>query len=165
MGAEEIGPFTANKITRSFPMNACLPVPIEVAMAFTAESIAFGKINEFSVEESKFVPIFCIVAVETPSHGLGVVEFNLGMFFLQFPPFSVHLHGGMAVAARKQSFSNRGRGDRELLNRHGRGYEMNHRKEDEYEQSAYFLHVYLLLKRAGRKGSTRDLWHRITPFR
>ena len=142
MGAEEIGPFSAGKITGSFPVNACLPVPVEVAMAFTAEAIALRKIDELSIEESKLVPIFCIVAVETPSHGLGVVEFYLGMFFLQFPPFSVHFHGGMAVAAGEQSFRNRGRGDRELLNSHGRGYKMNDRKEDEYEQSAYFLHVY-----------------------
>ena len=81
VGAEEISPFAANKVTSSLPVNACLPVPIKVAMAFTAEPIAFGKINELSIEESKFVPIFCIVAVETPSHGLGVVEFYLGMFF------------------------------------------------------------------------------------
>jgi len=138
VGAEEIGPFAANEITCSFPVNACLPVPKEVAMAFAAEPIAFGKINELSVEEPKLVPIFCIVAVETPSHGLGVVEFNLGMFFLQFPLFSVYLHGGMAIAAREQSFCDGRRGNRELLNPHGRRYEMNHRKEDEYEQSAYF---------------------------
>jgi hypothetical protein len=142
MGAEKIGPLTADEITCSFSVNACLPVPIEVAMAFTAEPITLSKINELSIEESKFVSIFCIVAVETPSHSLGVMEFNLGMFFLQFPPLAVHLHGGMAVATGEQTFCNRGRGNRELLYPHGRGYEMNHRKEDEYEQSAYFLHVY-----------------------
>ena len=47
-------------------------------MAFTAEPIALREIDEFSIEESKFVSILCIVAVETPSHGLGVMEFDVG---------------------------------------------------------------------------------------
>jgi hypothetical protein len=49
------------------------------------------------------------MAVETPSHRFGVMEFDIGMLFLQLPFLPVHFHRGMAVATRVHSLSHRRR--------------------------------------------------------
>jgi hypothetical protein len=101
VGTEEIGSLTADEIARPLPMNACLPIPVEVAMAFPAESVALCELNQLPVEEPEFIPVLCIVAVETPSHGLGVMEPDVRVFLFEFPLLSIDLHGGVAVAAGK----------------------------------------------------------------
>jgi hypothetical protein len=96
-------------------MNACFPVLVDRTMAFTTELVAFRKINQLSVIESQFIPIFCIMAVKTPSHGLRMMQLDLRMFLFQLSLFPVDLHGGMAVAAGEDAFGHRGRSNRELL--------------------------------------------------
>jgi len=43
------------------------------------------------------------------------MEFDIGMFILQFPLFPVHLQGGMAIAARKHTLCHGRRGDGKFL--------------------------------------------------
>jgi len=58
-------------------MNTRFPIPVQVAVTFTAEAIAFIKMNEFSIVEPQFIPIFCIMAVKTPPHRFGMVKLDL----------------------------------------------------------------------------------------
>ncbi len=111
-GAEIICPLArTGKISHPFPVNTGLPVLILRSMAFAAESIAFSEVDQIAVKEPQLVPILRIMAVETPSHRFGVMELDIGMFFLQLPLLSIDLHGGMAVAARVQSLGHRRRGE------------------------------------------------------
>jgi hypothetical protein len=111
VSAEEIGPLPIpfDKISGPFPVDARLPVSIKITVAFAAELITFGEVNEFPVIEPKFIPIFRIMAVEAPSHGFGMMHFDGGMLVFQLPPLAVHFHGSMAAAAGKHSLG-KGRG-------------------------------------------------------
>lgn len=129
VGTEEISSFSARKVTRPFSMDACPPVSIEVPMTFAAESVALREVDQFPIEEPKLVPILCIVAVKTPSHGLGVMKLDIGVFVCEFPFFPIYLHGGMTLTARKHPLCNRRRGNRKFLSPHGRRYEKK-RQED-----------------------------------
>jgi hypothetical protein len=83
MGAEKIGPFFCpEKIPGSFSVNPGLPVSKKIAMALTAESVAFIKVDEFTIKEPQLVPILCIMAIETPPHGLRMMQLDLGMLVL-----------------------------------------------------------------------------------
>jgi hypothetical protein len=62
-------------------MDSCLPISEDIAMTFTAESITLCEVNQFPVVKPKFISISCVMAIEAPSHGLGMVEFDLSMFF------------------------------------------------------------------------------------
>lgn len=153
VGTEKVSSLAAHKIARSFPMNACFPISIEVTMAFAAESVALCKIDELPVVKPKFIPVLCVVAVEAPSHGFSVMELNVGVFFLEFPLFSIHFHGGMTIAARKHALRDGGRRNRKLFNPHGRRYEIN-RQEEKYGWGNYSLHAY---EKGGIKGGTDGL--------
>ena len=116
VGAEEIGPFPCTgKKAGPLPMNPCTPSPVNVPMAFATEPIAFREIDEFPVIKPQFIPISCFVAVKAPSHCLSMMKFDIAMFILQLPLFSVHLHRGMAVATRKHALRHGRRGDGKLL--------------------------------------------------
>jgi hypothetical protein len=84
-------------------------------MTFATEFVAFCEVDELPVVKPQFVAIPCIVAIKAPSHGLRMMESGLGMFILQLPLFSIHLHGGMTVAAGKHTLCHWRRGDGELL--------------------------------------------------
>ena len=142
VGTEKIGSLAADKIARPLPMNACFPIAIEVAMALAAEPVTLREVDEFAIEKAEFVPVLCVVAVETPSHGFRMMELDVRMFFLEFPLLSIDLHGGMTIAARKHAFSNRRRRDRKLLNPHGGRYEIDRQEENKYGCGKYFLHAY-----------------------
>jgi len=116
MGAEEVSslPWTG-KMPGPLPMNARFPGSVNVSMAFATEPVAFSKVDELSIVKSQFVAISGIVAVKAPSHGLSMVEFDIGMFLLQLPLFPVKLHGGVAAAAGKHALGHRRRGDGKLL--------------------------------------------------
>jgi hypothetical protein len=49
------------------------------------------------------------MAVETPSHRFGVMEFDIGVLFRQVPFLPVDLHRGMAAAAGVHSLGHRRR--------------------------------------------------------
>jgi len=132
VGAEIVGPPASDKVSRSLPVDTRLPVAVDIAVTFSAEPIALGEIDQFAVEEAEFVPIRCFVAVEAPSHGFGVVEFDVRVFFLEFSPFPVDLHPGMAVAAGEEPFRKGRRGDRKLLHSHGGRDKINHHEKDGY---------------------------------
>lgn len=104
VGTEEVSPLAlASKISCPLPVDACPPVPVKVAVAFTTEPVAFRKIDHIPVVESQFVTTFCIVAVETPPQSFGMMKFDLAVFLLQFPLFPVHFHGGMTIATGEYS--------------------------------------------------------------
>jgi hypothetical protein len=68
------------------------------------------------------------MAIEAPSHRLGVMELDIGVFFFQFSLLSIHLHGGMAIAAREHSLGHRRRSI--FFNDcHGRGSEKKQQKQ------------------------------------
>ena len=50
IGTEIICSLAAEKISRPFAVNPGLPVPIDIAVAFAAEPVAFSKLDELSVE-------------------------------------------------------------------------------------------------------------------
>ena len=142
VGTEKVSSLAAPKISRSFPMDTCLPVSVDIPVAFAAEPVAFGEIDEFSVKKPEFVSVSCLVTIEAPSHGLGVMELDVGMFFLEFPLLSIDLHAGMAVAAGEESLCNRRRGNRKLrLSPHHRGDKVNSREEEKYSRKTCFLHT------------------------
>jgi len=132
VGTEIIGPFASDKVSCPLPMDARLPISIDVAMTLSAESIALGEIDQFSVEKPEFVPIFGLVAVEAPSHGLGMVKLDVRVFFLELPPLPIDLHGSMAVAAGKDPFRKGRRGDWKLLHRHGSRNKIDRHEKDGY---------------------------------
>ena len=143
VGTQKISSLTANKIARPFPVNACFPVSIDVSMTFTAKSVTLREIDEFPGKQPQFIPVFCIVAVETPSHKLGVMKLDVRMFVLKFPSLEIRFHGSMAVAARKHSLCNRRWSYGELLGRLGRRYKLNRQQEGESDHTNDFFHVCL----------------------
>jgi hypothetical protein len=116
VGTEKVGSLSwAGKIPRSFPVNPCLPVLIDVPMAFATEFVAFCEVDELPVEKPEFVAIPCIVAIKAPSHRLRMMEPDIGMFILQLPLLSVHLQRGMAIAAGENALCHRRRRDGKFL--------------------------------------------------
>jgi hypothetical protein len=100
-------------------MNARFPVSIHIAMTLAAETIALREIDQLPIEQPQLIPIFCIMAIEAPPHGLGMVKLDVGMFVFEFPLLEVRFHGGMAVTAWENAFSQRGRRHGKLLHRKG----------------------------------------------
>ena len=81
MGAEQVSSFSLpHEVTRSLSVNPCPPIPVKVAMAFTAEPVAFRKVYKFSVIEAEFVPVFCIMTIEAPPHGFRMMHPDFSMF-------------------------------------------------------------------------------------
>ena len=110
VGAEEVSSFPGTrKVSRSFPMNTRSPIFVLRPMTFATEPITVGEFYQLAVVQSQPIPISCVMAVEAPSHRFGVMEFDVGVFFLQFPFLPVDLHRGMAVAARVHSLGHRRR--------------------------------------------------------
>ncbi len=109
-GAEIVNPLTrTSEISHPFSMNASPPVLVLVAMAFAAEPIAFCKVDQVPVIEPQLISILRVMAVEAPSHRFGVMEFDIGVLFLEFPFLTIHLHRGMAVTAGEQALGHRRR--------------------------------------------------------
>ena len=67
----------AGKVSHPLSMNACFPVFILRAMTFAAESVALREVYELPIIKSQFITIFCVVAVETPPHCLGMMKLDL----------------------------------------------------------------------------------------
>ena len=141
VGTEKISSFTATKIARSFPVNACPPVSIEVPMTFAAETVALCKIDELPVVKPEFIPVLCIMTIEAPHH-YRMMELDIRMFVLKLPFLEIRFNGGMAVAARKHPLCNRRWSNRELLSPLGRRYKINCQEEGEPDRTNFFLHAY-----------------------
>ncbi len=112
VSAEQVGPLPEpfDEVSRPLPVNAGSPVSVKVAVALTAEFVTLGEIEELSIVKPQFIPIFCIVAIETPPHGFGMVYLDGGMLVLQLPFLPVHIHRTMAVAAGEHAFGEGGGG-------------------------------------------------------
>jgi hypothetical protein len=123
VGAEIVGSLARTcKVSYPFSMNTGLPVFIHGTMALTAEPIAFGEVYKLPIVKMQLISILCIMAIETPSHRFGVMELDIGVFFFKFSLLSIHLHGGMTIAAGEYPFSNWQRRNWELFTCfHGRG--------------------------------------------
>jgi hypothetical protein len=116
MGTEEVGSFSSvHKVSRSFPVDTRSPISVLRPMAFATEPIALREIYEFPIIKPQLISVFCIVTIEAPSHGLGMMKLDLRVFFFQFPFFPIYLHGGMAVATREYSLCYGRRSHRELF--------------------------------------------------
>jgi len=116
VSAEQIGSLAgSHKISRPLSVDTCPPVLVNVAVAFAAEPMAFGKIDELSVIETEFISVFCIVAVEAPSHCLCMMHPDFRMFVFQFSFLTVCSHGGMTGTAGEDSLGKRRRRDRKIL--------------------------------------------------
>jgi len=118
MGAQEVRPLSrTSKISGPFSMDPRSPGFVNVSMAFATEPVALCEVDELSVVKPQFVAVSRFVAVKAPPHGLGMMELDIRVFILQLPLFSVHLHGGMAITARKHTLCHGRRGDRKFLAR------------------------------------------------
>jgi hypothetical protein len=84
-------------------------------MAFPAEPMTLGEVDQLPVKETEFVAIFSVVAIQAPAHAFCMVHDDLGMFFFKLPLLSVDLHGGMALTAGEDAFGKRRRRDWKLL--------------------------------------------------
>ena len=158
VGAEIVSSLPrAHKVSRSFPMNTRSPISVLRPMTFTTESIAFGEVYHLPIEQSQFIPIFCIVTVKTPSHRFSMVKFDIHMLLFQDSLFSIHFHGSMAVATGEHSLcQRRWRNRKLLLSPHHNGDKGNSKQKDEGEHKTCFSHI-CLNGVAGRKGGTNDL--------
>ena len=117
MSTEKVSPLPGSaKISGPLPMDPRFPGFVNVPMTFATELVAFCEVDEFPVVKPQFVAIFCVVAIQTPSHRLRMMELDVEMFILQLPLFSVHLEGGgMAIAAGKHALCHRRRRDGKFL--------------------------------------------------
>jgi hypothetical protein len=97
-------------------------------MALAAEPIALGEFYQFAVEQSQAISISRIMAVEAPSHRFGVMEFDIGMLFLEYPFLSIELHRGMTVGAGVHSLRHWRRGIF-FNDRPGRGSQKKQQKQ------------------------------------
>ncbi len=70
------------KVPGSLSVDARLPVFENVAVAFSAEPIAFGKVDKFPIVKSQPISFCRIMAIEAPSHCFRMMQLDLGMFFL-----------------------------------------------------------------------------------
>jgi hypothetical protein len=78
-------------------------------MTFATEPKALSEFYQFAVVQSQPISIACVMAVEAPSHRFGVMEFDIGMLFLQHPFLPIDLHRGMTVATGVHSLGHRRR--------------------------------------------------------
>jgi hypothetical protein len=111
MGAEEVGSFPgARKVSCSFPMNTRSPISVLRPVTFAAEPETLGEFYQLAVIQPQPISISCVMAVEAPPHRFGVMEFDVGMLFLEYPFLPIEFHRGMTVTAWVHSLGHRRRG-------------------------------------------------------
>jgi hypothetical protein len=116
VGTEQIRSLArSSEVAGPLPVNTSLPIIVDIAMAFPTQTVTLIVTDELPVKETQFVPISGVVAVETPTHCFSMMQHDILMSLLQFPPFKIDLHGGMALTARKHPFGKWRRRDRKLL--------------------------------------------------
>jgi len=129
MGTEEEGSFPgARKVSRPFPMNTRSPISVLRPVTFAAEPITLGEFYQLAVVQPQLISVSCVMAVEAPPHRFGVMEFDIGMLFLQHPFLPIKLHRGMTVAAGVHPLGHRRRGIF-FNDRQGRGSEKKQQKQ------------------------------------
>ena len=160
MSAEEVSPLSgAGKKSGPLPVNARSPGFVNVPMTFATEPVACRKVDQFPVVEPQLISISRIMAIKTPSHRFGVMEFDLRVFFFQFSFPPIHLQRGMAVAARKDPFCHRRRGHRKLFfNSRSKDRKTGlQQKDDGYDRRAYWVHLLGMNCRKNKMGPSRSM--------
>ncbi len=112
---EKVGPPAAGKITDSLSVNSRFPVSVSRPMTLATEPVTFIEAHGLSVVEAQFIPISCIVTIETPLYRLSMVQFDVGVFLLQLPLLSVYFHASMTAAAGIDAFGQGRRRNREFF--------------------------------------------------
>jgi len=112
---EVIRSFPPGKVSYPFAMNARLPVSIDIAVALAAEPVTRRERDERSIVKSQFIPVICIMAIETPSQVLRMVKLDLRMLFFELSPLSIYFHGGVALTTGKYPLRHGGRSNREFF--------------------------------------------------
>jgi hypothetical protein len=115
VGAEIVSPLAAPEISGPFPMDACLPVSVDIPVTLAAEPVTLGEIDELTVVKPEFIPVFCLMAIDAPSKVFTMMKDDIRMLVFEFPFFPIDLHRGMTVAAGEHSFRKRRRRNRKLL--------------------------------------------------
>jgi len=143
-GTEIISPLPrAGKGSGSLAMDPYSPALVEVAVALSAEPVAFFESDEFTVIQAQFVAVLGVMAIEAPSHRLGVMELDVCMFLFQLSLCSIGLHGGVAVAAGEQPLRHR-RGSNLFNHAVCRGDKKNHEQEHERQPVDSWPHPQIL---------------------
>jgi len=130
VGAEKVGSLATGKVSRPFSVDSRPPVPVDISVTFTAEPVAFSKLDKRPVKEPQFIAILCIMTIQAPSHGLRMVQSDIRMLVLEFSLFSIDFHAGMAVAAGVHPLCHGRRGDGKLFSScHGRRHGKDSKEE------------------------------------
>jgi hypothetical protein len=129
----------AGKVSGSLAVDPYFPALVKVAMAFSAEPVAFLEIDQFAVVQAQFVAVFGVMAIEAPSHRFGVMELDVCMLVFQLSLCSIGLHGGVAAAAGEQPLRH-GRGSYFLNHAVCRGNKKTYQQEHERQPVAFWPH-------------------------
>jgi hypothetical protein len=124
--AKEIDPFPALEIADPFAVDTNFPVTIDIAVALSAKQVRLRKRDRVPIGKLQFISVCGIVTIQTPSLVFSMVQFDVGMFVLEFPSFCVDLHPRVTVAAGKYPLGKRRRGNRIFImvrckRRHAKG--------------------------------------------
>jgi hypothetical protein len=91
-------------------MNTRSPISVLRPVTFTAEPVTLGEFYQLAVIQPQPISISCVMAVEAPPHRFGVMEFDVGMLFLEYPFLPIEFHRGMTAAAGVHALGHRRRG-------------------------------------------------------
>jgi hypothetical protein len=92
VGTEIVSSLAAPEISGPFPMDACLPVSVDIPVALATEPVTLGEIDDLAVVKSEFIPVPCIMAIEAPSKVFTMMKNNIRMLVFEFPLFPIDLH-------------------------------------------------------------------------
>jgi hypothetical protein len=130
--AKEIDPFPSFEIADPFAVDTDFPVTIDISVALPAKQVRLRKRDRVPIGKLQFIPVCRIMTIQTPSLVFCMVQFDVGMFVLEFPSFRIDLHPRMAVAAGKYPLGKRRLGNRIFIM--GR-CERRHAECDDCEQA------------------------------
>jgi hypothetical protein len=109
---KEIDPFPSLEIADPLAVDTDFPVTIDIAVALSAKQVRLRKLDRVPIGKLQFIPVCGIVTIQTPSIVFSMVQFDVGMFVLEFPSFGIDIHPGVTVAAGKYPVGERRRGNR-----------------------------------------------------
>jgi hypothetical protein len=110
--AKEIDPFPSLEIADPFAVDSDFPVTIDISVALSAKQVRLRKRDRVPIGKLQLIPVGWIVTIQTPTLVFCMVQFDVGMFVLEFPSFRIDLHPRMTVAAGEYPLGERGRGNR-----------------------------------------------------
>jgi hypothetical protein len=99
--AKKIYPLPSLEIADPFAVDTNFPVAIDIAMALSAKQIGLRELDRVPVGQLQFIPVGRIVTIKTPAVVFSMVQFDVGMFVLEFSSFCIDFHPRMTVTAGK----------------------------------------------------------------